>query len=104
MDSLHKKLNALIELEGVVSYQKIANTTIAENYKVSTAERRLRKSESPCVKAITKKGQRGQTYIEAYEWIGKRIPIIGEVNAATGSILYRPEFIKKQREGAQKLI
>lgn len=70
MDSLLIQLNKEIKARGVVPYEDIV--WLAKQwgyYRPETALRRLRPSESPCVRAIKKKGLNGVSYISAYKWI-----------------------------------
>ena len=66
--SLQVILNNLIQNKGYVPYEEVVRVTLEEGYKVSNAERRLRRSESPKVKPIMKTSKRGTRYIGAYEW------------------------------------
>ena len=66
--SLKEKLQNLIRERGRISYGEMCQFVAEEGYKISTAERRLRKSDSPMVKGIHAKSKRGTDYICAYEW------------------------------------
>jgi len=73
--SLKSILNNLIRERGEVSYGEIVQISLEEGYKVSNAERRLRKSESPSIDPIMGTGKRGNRYIKAYKWVGQtRVP------------------------------
>lgn len=64
--SLRKKLNDYIKLRGEVSYNeiksKVESNYFGKYYRMETAGRRLRKSESPDIEEVMKDG-----YILAYK-------------------------------------
>lgn len=71
-NSLKEQLNFLIRVRGEVSYNEIKvmceNGKFGKYYRIETADRRLRKSESPNVEPIMEKG-----YIIAWKYIGEPI-------------------------------
>lgn len=68
--SLKEKLNDLIREKGEVSYGEIAEIVSVWGYRLSTAERRLRQSESPNVEPIMGYSQRHTEYIKGWKWSG----------------------------------
>ncbi len=68
-NSLKEKLNSYIRVNGQVSYNTIKDLVeigfFQKKYRMSTAERRLRESESPEVEAIVEGGA-----IKYYKWVG----------------------------------
>lgn len=56
MISLHKELNLWIKREGYVSYQQVVDYCNAEHYKIESASRKLRRSQSPNIGSILKNG------------------------------------------------
>ena len=67
-DSLWTLLNNRLIRDGYLSYGQVAQIAVEEGFKVSTAERRLRKSDSPSVKAETAISRRGTEYISGYRY------------------------------------
>jgi hypothetical protein len=69
--SLRQRLNNLIKARGYIPYPEIKEMcesgAMGRTYKISNAERRLRKSESPDVEADI--GEKG--YIKGYRFCGK---------------------------------
>jgi len=51
-------------------YGEIAQLTAEAGYKCSTAERRLRHSESPDILPVMGTSKKGTPYIKAYKWVG----------------------------------
>lgn len=66
--SLKDHLIKILSEKGNLTYGEVAQICVEEGYKVSTGERRLRKSESPFVEPIEAKSRRGTSYIKAYQW------------------------------------
>lgn len=66
--SLRSTLNEIIRQQGYLSYGEVARIAAEEGYKLSNAERRLRRSESPYVKPIEGVSKRGTKYIVGYEY------------------------------------
>ena len=66
--SLRQQLNDLIRARGEVSYNEIKDKCesgyFGAYYRITTAERRLRKSESPAIEAVIKDG-----YIKSYKLV-----------------------------------
>lgn len=69
-DSLWTLLNQTIRERGQISYGDLCQIVAEEGYKVETATRRLRKSESPNVEAIRAISKRNTEYIAGYKWVG----------------------------------
>jgi ribosomal protein S8 len=67
-NSLWTLLQNFIKERGQISYGEMCQFVAEEGYKISTAERRLRKSESPQINRIHAKSKRNTDYICAYEW------------------------------------
>jgi hypothetical protein len=65
--SLRQKLNDLIRSRGEVSYGELCQYVAELGYRVSTAERRLRHSESPDIEPVMKTSKRGTPYISGYK-------------------------------------
>jgi hypothetical protein len=65
-NSIKEKLNSYIKLKGIVPYNEIKEKCetgyFGKYYRISTAERRLRPSESPDIEAIYQNG-----YIVSYK-------------------------------------
>lgn len=70
-DSLWTILNNYIKERGQITYGELCQKVAEEGYKVETATRRLRKSESPNVEAIRANSKRNTEYISGYKWIGE---------------------------------
>lgn len=68
MKSLKDQLYDRLLVKGYLSYGEVAQIAVEEGYKVSTAERRLRKSESPYVEPEKKISRRGSQYTAGYKW------------------------------------
>lgn len=68
--SLRQSLNDLIKSQGYVTYQEVEVFCERGGYKISNAERRLRKSESPMIEAVLGKKKSGGTAIVGYKWVG----------------------------------
>jgi len=70
--SLRAQLNLLIRIRGEVPYDEVRwmceNGKFGKKFKIETADRRLRKSESPNVEPVLKDG-----YITAWRWAGEPI-------------------------------
>lgn len=66
--SLRAKLIRLIMEKGYLSYGEFAEFVTQEGYKVSSGERRLRKSESPNIETDERKSRRGTMYIAGYSY------------------------------------
>ena len=64
--SLKSKLNEAIKQKGYMSFDEVKRYTEELGYKLSNAERRLRRSESPNLERVMKKGA-----IVGYKWINK---------------------------------
>ena len=64
--SLKSKLNEAIKLRGYMSFDEVKRYTEELGYKLSNAERRLRRSESPNLDRVMKDGA-----IVGYKWINK---------------------------------
>lgn len=64
--SLKKELNEWIKCEQFVSYNDVEVYCKENYYRIETATRRLRKSESPNVKAVFKK-----TYITGWKYVAE---------------------------------
>lgn len=62
-------LKEKIEKEGYVSYESLVSFALAEGYRISNCERRMRElcNEFP-IEAIEKKSKRGSVFIAAYRW------------------------------------
>jgi hypothetical protein len=67
-NSLWTLVQNFIRERGQISYGEMCQFVAEEGYKISTAERRLRKSESPQINRIHAKSKRNTDYICAYEW------------------------------------
>jgi len=63
--SLRKHLNDWIRQEGYVSYNQVREYCDIHYYRMETARRKLRPSDSPLVEAITKRG-----VIIGWKWKG----------------------------------
>lgn len=72
-DSLWTLLNNYIRERGQISYGELCQKVAEEGYKVETATRRLRKSESPSVEAIRAISKRSTKYISGYKWVGEPV-------------------------------
>lgn len=72
-DSLWTLLNNYIKERGQITYGELCQKVAEEGYKVETAARRLRKSESPNVEAIRANSKRNTEYISGYKWVGERV-------------------------------
>lgn len=70
-DSLWTLLNNYIQERGQITYGELCQKVAEEGYKVETATRRLRKSESPNVEAIRANSKRNTEYISGYKWVGE---------------------------------
>ena len=84
--SLKSLLNSEIQRRGYLTLDEVHVIATREGHKVSNAERRLRASESPSVKAVTN----DKGHIIGYKWVGAELPDI-----------YSPETLKmleKQRQ------
>lgn len=85
--SLKSLLHSEIQRRGYLSLSEVHAIAAREGHKLSNAERRLRASESPDVKAVT--NEKG--FIVGYKWIG----------ASKVTDIYSPEYHKimdKQRQ------
>lgn len=71
--SLKSNLNNLIKEKGYITYQEMIEYCVENGYKTSNAERRLRHSESPNVKAIMGKKKSGGYAIIGYQWLSDEI-------------------------------
>ncbi len=80
-DSLWTLLNNYIKERGQITYGELCQKVAEEGYKVETATRRLRKSESPSVEAIRAISKRSTEYISGYKWIGE--PVVHEAVHST---------------------
>lgn len=69
--SLKTILNNLIAQRGYVSSEEVYHICQEEGFKLSNAERRLRRSESPNVEPVMAKSKRGTMYIKGYKFIVK---------------------------------
>lgn len=66
-------LNNRLIRDGYLSYGQVAQIAVEEGFKVSTAERRLRKSDSPSVRAEEAISRRGTKYISGYHHVKQEI-------------------------------
>lgn len=71
--SLKSQLNLLIRIRGEVPYDEIKFACEngrfgGKKFRMATAERRLRKSESPDIEPVIEQG-----YIKSYKWVGTPI-------------------------------
>jgi hypothetical protein len=111
-NSLWSLLHRFIREHGYVTYGDMCMFTAEEGYKISTAERRLRKSESPQINRIHAKSKRNTDYICAYEWYSpvkitikaqKAIEVLDNFRAEKEKKMYNgiPIF-KEKKEVAEK--
>lgn len=91
MTSLKEKLNQLIKSRGYVSSAEIYEFCQREGMKLSNAERRLRKSESPDIIPVMAKSKRGTNYIQGYKY-------------KKGIVYYSGEIIEIKVDTGQRLL
>lgn len=90
MTSLKTILNNLIKDRGEVPIEDIYKVCLEEGYKISNAERRLRKSESPNILGLEKKNKRGVKYIYAYKYVGeKSVEGVYDINPGGQLFVYK---------------
>ena len=95
--SLKFTLQAEIKQRGYLSIDELEVLVKKLKYKLSTAERRLRKSESPMIKSVMDKTQDNRDYIKGYSY--EESPAVKEIR----EILER-ERVKKIEVKQQILI
>jgi len=86
MTSLKERLNNWIKRDGFVPYQDIKDACesgiFGRKYRIGTAERRLRDSESPDIEKVEPRG-----FVEGYKWRGKIEPkIIYKIKLPDGTV------------------
>lgn len=67
MTSLRQQLNNEIKRKGYLSYEEMVKICLEEGYRISNAERRLRKSESPEIEAVMGVSKRGTSYVKGWK-------------------------------------
>jgi len=87
--SLKSLLHSEIQRRGYLSLSEVHAIAAREGHKLSNAERRLRASESPSVKAVT--NEKG--YIIGYKWVGIELPPV-----------YSEEFTKMREKQRQQTL
>lgn len=102
--SLKTELNQIIKERTYVPYEEIVRYCMEYGAKISQAERRLRKSDSPNVVPEMAKSRRNTDYIKGYWWkeVGHRVPVVGVV--ADKKVIYREGFLKTRAKEEAKLI
>lgn len=90
-NSLWTLLQNFIRERGRITYGEMCQFVAEEGYKISTAERRLRKSESPQINRIHAKSKRNTDYICAYEWYSP-VKITIKADSAQKAIEVLSEF------------
>lgn len=85
MKSLRETLTTYIREHGYASYGEIVQLTLEYGAKLSNAERRLRHSESPNIRAVMGVSKRKTSFIKGYEWKEEKIPTHLLVNFGNGT-------------------
>lgn len=84
-------LNKKIEQAGYLSIDEVNEIANKTGYKISNAERRLRKSESPSVDAVFNEKNK---YIIGYKWVGSGIfPLLTSSPTQIPNHLFKPRII-----------
>jgi len=87
-DGLKIRLNDLIRREQYISYQDLVLKCQEWRYKLATAERRLRRSESSNVETVIDHGA-----ITGYKWHGVKLPPLTISKPIKQDQLFRPGMV-----------